>query len=559
MTPGAPWLSDRVRASQWTPDSHMRADRHASNQVPYGSPYENGAAAADSTRNALAPQRGGRRDRRQYGKQWRGSAPTEPADDSRGGTRDPRAAEEEALRERQLAGLNALIALADAITLANASAVTQVFPALTLLPSTRLPGEDSRPRILAILCDPALRAALALMLSAAASGGLAYAFWAFTAHYQSASAVGSVSAEVSAVTFLASVGSLNLINIFARFLPEAGWNARRMILVSYSGSVIAGSLVAMIFLLTPLSSGLVLGGEAGRLAFVVCVVLLSVFMIQDGGLLGFGRPGWVPVENILVATARLALLPLAAMLLSARIGILWSWALPMAVSVLAVNTLLIGRLAGRQERQPPTLPPFSELTRFVAIESVTTAISAAVSAFLPALVTQRLGASQGGYFYIPWIITTMVSFLLTNILISMVREAVARPEQARSTIHRSVGFVLVVMIVGMTGCIFLSGLVLAPLGRQFVANGMPLLRWAGLALPAMAVNLLYWATCLVRRRPWPVFAVNLTTSAGIIGGVMLLRHGADISNVGSIYCLVQWLVAVVVSIPAMKALRVIRG
>ena len=64
-------------------------------------------------------------------------------------------------------------------------------------------------------------------------------FWSVTAHHQDASAVGSVSAEVSSITFLASVGSLNLINVFARFLPEAGWHARRLILTSYGAAALS--------------------------------------------------------------------------------------------------------------------------------------------------------------------------------------------------------------------------------------------------------------------------------------------------------------------------------
>jgi O-antigen/teichoic acid export membrane protein len=396
------------------------------------------------------------------------------------------------------------------------------------------------------------------MLSAVMAGGLGFAFWSLIAHRQDASAVGSVTAEVSSITALAGVGSLNLINVFARFLPQAGWDARRLILASYGGAALAGLLAATVFLFTPWAAGLVLGGDLGRLAFVVCVVLTSVFMIQDGGLVGFGRSGWVPVENILVASARLALLPLGAMFLSEPIGVLWSWAVPMVVAVLIVNVLIIGRLAGQHKTQRPSLPTFGELGRFVAIESVTTAVSAAVSTFLPALVTQRLGASKGGYFYVPWIIATMVSLLLSSILISMVREAIANPEKADLTIRRSIGLALLVVTGAMIACLLLPGLVLAPLGADFAAYGAPLLRWVGLALPATSLNLLYWATCLVRRHPWPVLAVNLATSGAVVGGVMLLGPSSDISSVGMIYCMVQWGVAFAVSIPTVKALRIVR-
>jgi O-antigen/teichoic acid export membrane protein len=451
------------------------------------------------------------------------------------------------MRERQLAGINALLSLA------SATAVTQVIPIPVFSPASA-----TRPRALALIKDPALRGALALMLSAVAAGGLGFVFWALTAHHQNASAVGAVSAEVSSITFLAIVGSLNLTSIFARFLPVAGWHARRLILISYGGVALAGLLAAVIFLLTPMATGLVLGGGLGRLAFAVCVVLNSIFNIQDGGLVGFGRFSWVPVENVLVASARLGLLPLAAMFLSAPIGVLWSWALPMAVAVLLVNVLIVGPLAGRRSKERPSLPAFGELGRLVAIDSVTTAVYAAVTAFLPALVTHRLGASQGGYFYVPWIITTMVGLLLTSISISMVREAIANPEKADFTIRRSMGLALLVVTVVMTACLFLPRLILAPLGPSFAVHGAPLLHWVGLSVPATAVIVLFWAVCLVRRRPWPVFAVNLTTSGAIVGGVLLMGPGADISRVGMIYCIVQWVAAAVVSLPTITALRVVR-
>ena len=473
-------------------------------------------------------------------------AHAERAPDSRKTVPDPRAAED-VMRERQLAGINALLSLA------SATAVTQVIPIPVFSPASA-----PRPRALALIKDPALRGALALMLSAVAAGGLGFVFWALTAHHQNASAVGAVSAEVSSITFLAIVGSLNLTSIFARFLPVAGWHARRLILISYGGVALAGLLAAVIFLLTPMATGLVLGGGLGRLAFAVCVVLNSIFNIQDGGLVGFGRFSWVPVENILVASARLGLLPLAAMFLSAPIGVLWSWALPMAVAVLLVNVLIVGPLAGRRSKERPSLPAFGELGRLVAIDSVTTAVYAAVTAFLPALVTHRLGASQGGYFYVPWIITTMVGLLLTSISISMMREAIANPEKADFTIRRSMGLALLVVIVVMTACLFLSRLILAPLGPSFAVHGAPLLHWVGLSVPATAVIVLFWAVCLVRRRPWPVFAVNLTTSGAIVGGVLLMGPGADISRVGMIYCIVQWVAAAVVSLPTVTALRVVR-
>jgi hypothetical protein len=178
--------------------------------------------------------------------------------------------------------------------------------------------------------------------------------------------------------------------------------------------------------------------------------------------------------------------------------------------------------------------------------------------FLPALVTRRLGAVDGGYFYIPWTITALATGLLMTVLVSMVREVVASPDRASASIRRSLVVVVVVVVGGLLSCVFGARLALSPLGPAYAAHGAELLRWAGLALPATAVTALYWATCLVRRRPWPVFAFNLATSAGIIVGVMSIKRGAGIASVGEIYCAVQWIVAVAVALPTIRALRVLQ-
>jgi O-antigen/teichoic acid export membrane protein len=450
------------------------------------------------------------------------------------------------MQERQLAGLNALLML---------SCETGPIPAIPAFSTA--PGP--RTRILGLLREPALRGALALMASAVMAGVLGFVFWTLTARQHSASVLGSISAEVSSIAFLAIVGSLNLSSIFARFIPVAGWHARRLILTSYGAAALAGLLAAVIFLATPFAKELIIGGVLGRISFTLCVIINSVFNIQDGGLIGFARFTLVPVENVLVALSRLALLPLTAAFLSVSTGIFLSWALPMVIAVLVVNILIVGPLAGRQANQRPSLPPFRELGRLISITSVTTAAYAAVGTFLPALVTHRLGASEGGYFYVPWVIATMTGLLLTNISISMVREAVAHPEKAEVTIRRSMGLALLVVIIVAAACSLMPGLILSVLGPSFALHGAPILRWVGLATPATAVIVLFWSVCLVRQHAWPVLVINLSMSAAILGGVLMLGPGAQIESVGMIYCIVQWTAAAAVFIPTARSLRVVRS
>jgi O-antigen/teichoic acid export membrane protein len=425
------------------------------------------------------------------------------------------------------------------------------------LPETEF--EPSGPRALGLLRDPALRSAIALALSAILSGALGLVFWARATHYQSATTVGQVTAEVSSISFLAVIGGLNLAVAFARFLPQAGWDTRRMLLLSYMVSGSVGFLASAIFMFTPLSKLLILDGTAGRCGFTVCVVINSIFMFQDGGLVGFGKATWVPVENLLVAIARLGLVTIIARSVfhSASAGLLWSWAVPMGISVLIVTAFSVGPLASRQARMRPELPPAKELAHWVGVEAATTIVNSCVIAFLPALVAWRLGDKQGAYIFVPWTIATMASLLLTNVFISMVREVISAPERTAVTIRRSVRLAGAVAIAGVLGCTFLGKFVLLLLGHDYATYGSAFLRWIGISLPATAIIMLYFAVCLVKVRPGIIFAANLAVTVGTIGGLMTLRPGTSVAVVGAIYCVVQWIVALVCAIPAFRGIRAI--
>jgi O-antigen/teichoic acid export membrane protein len=472
--------------------------------------------------------------------------------------------QQEAHRQRQLQGLNVLISLA------QSSAVSTGFPVIPSALDTRpqrkpdaqaSPELGRGPRVWNVLRDPALRSAIALALSAILSGALGLGFWVRAAHYQSVAVVGHASAEVSAITFLAAAGSLNLMTALPRFLPAAGWNARRMLLASYGATALTGLTAAAIFVSTPLSSKLIAqDGASGRWAFALCVVANSIFMFQDGALVGFGKATWVPVENLLVAIARLGLIPVIAVAahVSVVTGILWAWALPMFVSVLAVNTLNLGPLAERQSTARPNLPPPRDVLRWVGVEALTTILNASVTSFLPALVVWRLGDVQGGYFYVPWTITTMAALLLTNVFISMVREVIARPRGASVTIDRSLRLAAAFVVCGVLGCSVLGKFVLLALGPGYAANGGPLLLWIGFSFPAMGINLLYVAVCLIRIRPGVILFANCAMTIGVIGGLMTLGHDANIGSVGMIYCVVQWVIAAASAVPATRGILAIR-
>jgi len=393
-----------------------------------------------------------------------------------------------------------------------------------------------------------------LMSSAVGSGLLTFLFWTVIGRREGPAIVGRASAEVSTVTFLASISSLNLINVFARFLPEAGSYSRRFILTGYTASSILAAAVGTVFLLTPWSDRLVVGGAFGRAFFLLMVVAMAIFLIEDGGLIGLGQARFVPVENISVAGGRLVLIAVLFLSASGATTVVIGWALPTVAAVVVVNCVVLLRWSRLEAAREPRLPTRSQLFSFVAIESVTTAVSSSVTQFLPAIVSQTMGEEAAGYFYIPWLVSNSATLLIMAVLISMVRESVAAPAHSVSTVKRSLVLVAGLVLFGSVACIFGGGLFLNLLGSTFAEGAGSLFVWIGLSLPATAIGLTYWSLCLTARKPWPVLAMNLTGTAGIIGGVILLGPG-PVDRVGILYCCVQWAIAIAVLIPTYRSLR----
>lgn len=382
----------------------------------------------------------------------------------------------------------------------------------------------------------AATSSFALIASAVGTAATTYLFWVVVARRDGADAVGAASAQIATITFLGSAASLNLTDVLARFLPRAGDRTGQLIGRSYLAAGCAAALVAVAFLATPW--GAVASSGIGAVGFAVLVVLSSIFLIQDGGLIGLGKASWVPVENVTMGVARLALLPVCALLVATSGYVVLAWGIAMGAAVVVLNTIVLGRLAPRAHGRP-RLPDPHKLRRFVAVESVNTAVVTAVATFLPAVVTFSMGARLGGYFYVPWMLIAIGTLLLSNVLITAVRESVADPAAAPAVLRGQLRLEGALVAAGTAGCALLPQVPLRLLGGDFAHEAEGLLRWLGLALPGTAILLLFWALCLILQRPWPVLLVNVATAGCTLGAVVAYGETLGLSGVGAVYCIVQ--------------------
>jgi O-antigen/teichoic acid export membrane protein len=367
-----------------------------------------------------------------------------------------------------------------------------------------------------------VRTATALMTSTAGTAALSFVFWIAAARWFPPETVGRVAAAAAAMALLAALAQLNLVSLYARFLPTAGARTRPLVVAGYGASAAMSVLLTVGFFLSGFATGLIGGGWVSRLAFTAAVIASAVFFIQGGVLTALGRAAWVPAAGGVTSAARLALLPLLAGF-AAGDGLLLAWVLPIVAVMAATTWWVLARGAPAHARARPAAAPVRprEVLRFASAEYVNGMLSNAAAFLPPVLVAGVLGAVPGAYFYLPWLIGISVTTLLWNVVTSFVVAAAGDGTPARADTNRALYLVLAIVLPGTLVLSLGATPLLGLLGGDYAAEGAAVLRLLGLSLPFAAVVLVFSAFSILEKRMWRLVAVQAAGAALLFAGVWI--------------------------------------
>jgi O-antigen/teichoic acid export membrane protein len=373
--------------------------------------------------------------------------------------------------------------------------------------------------------------ALSLVVATVAANVLGLGFWAAASHLRDAADVGRASAAVSALILLATIAQLNLPNVFLRFLPAAGTLSGRFVGRSYLAVCALALAAGLVYVLSGLSSGVLVGGWAERAVFVISVGLCAIFALQDGVLTALRLTWWVPIENSGVAMAKLAVLP-GLLFLPATLGIVVAWMVPVAIAVLGISALLFRRVLPERGQVAGTLPPRRRLASFVAAEYAGTLCATAAMQAMPLLVVWKLGAADNAYFTLPWLVWMAMMSLLGNILGSLVVEIVTKPEAAAHALRRGVAMWGGLVAAALLCCTAGAPIVLSLSGGEYAAQGSELLRLIGLSAPFASIAFAYTAFAWLEQRVWRLALIQLGTGALLVTVSLLLLPSMGLVAIG---------------------------
>ena len=425
------------------------------------------------------------------------------------------------LYERQMAGISALISLAN--DLADATRASRAAPAPA--------GSEGKQRRLAIISklrsDEMTWNSLLLVINTALQSGSGFVFWIIAARLFSASDVGKGSALTSGVTLISGLALLGLNISMGKFLPAAR-NRDALISSSLVVVAVAGAVGAVIYiLLTPVVATDLAFVERSPLlmiSFVIVASALTVNTLTDNIFIALRKAKYtVIVDGVIGGFGKLALAFVLTgagsygIFLASSLGIVFA-------TVASLLFIYVGMRVRLELKQPfQTLKP---LIRFSGASYMGDIANVMTSLIVPIVLLDRLGPASAAYFFVvlqmAQIVYTAGLALEQTFLTEGSRADADLPQLKR----RSLRLLTMFFIIAAVLMIGLGRWLLLAFGSAYYHNGYTSLVILVLAAGPVSAN--YWFQTLLRLagKLRAVVTVNAIGCVAMVIGVWVgASHG----------------------------------
>jgi O-antigen/teichoic acid export membrane protein len=437
---------------------------------------------------------------------------------------------------------------------------------LRRLPAPNRRSTVSGERLRSHLRVPLYRNAYALSLSALGSAGLGSIFWAVSARVYDRDVVGTSSAAVAALAFVAGVAGLYLDGALYRFLPRAGAASMRLVLIAALVTAVAGAVGAGVFLVgLPIWApdlSFLRSSPATIAGCVAATVTTSLLVLQDAALTGLRRTTWVPIKNLTYNSLKLPTLVLLAMS-APRYGILLSWIVPGGLVAVGAAFFIHGRAipaairrhrASAQAGRPLPQEPLdrNHVARYAAGNYVGYLCNLSYRTLPPIVVLHAAGSGAAASFYPPWLLATSISLLVTNLSVSLVVEGAL--ERDRLAMHTRQALLQTARLILPAAALLalLAPYLLRIFGDTYAKDGTTLLRLLAIGLIPGAVCIIGFGTARVRDHVRSIIVNQFVIAAITLGLGGALVRPLGLAGVGVAALAAQSIIAVVLTLTELR-------
>ena len=408
--------------------------------------------------------------------------------------------------------------------------------------------------ILKDIRSPLYRNSLFLMGDAVVTAGLGFFFWMVVARFYTEAEVGWGSAIISAMALLALLSTLGFGASLVRFLPKAERPAVMINSCLTLAGIIAATL-AVIFIagldIWSPALGFIRENMIFSLAFVSFVILMTLSPMLNSVFIARRRADLVLSRNAILSLLKIPLAIILALFFHA-FGIAASWGIAAAAAFVISAFLFVPRVE-KQYKPVPTIHSgiIGNMWQYSTGSYLAVLFDAVPILVLPIMVVNLLGAEQNAYFYMGWMIASLLFAIPTAVSRSLFAEGAHFQDNLWVNASKSLKFVFLLLIPAILFIYLLRDRDLSLFCEAKSVNCLLLLRIVSVGSVFFGVNRVYATILRVGDRIRELVFIFAFQAAAVLLGSYFIIPETGIAGIGYVWLATQG----TVSIYAILAMR----
>jgi O-antigen/teichoic acid export membrane protein len=398
---------------------------------------------------------------------------------------------------------------------------------------------------------PLYRNSLFLIANTVFTTGLGFFFWMVVARFYTPYEVGVGSAIISAVYFLALLGTLGLDVAIIRFLPKAQKPVElinaSLTLTGIVALVIGGIFLAGLGLWSP---KLIFVRERAvfALAFLVFTFGWTLSGVIGSVFIAKRRAEFNLAKNTIISLLKIPL-PILLVLFFHAFGIVSSWGVATGIAVLACLFLFLPRVQGSYKPVPNLdLNIVKNIWKYSVGNYFASILAATPSFILPIMIVNILSGEQNAYFYVAWTIAAITFSIPGAASQSLFAEGSHFEDELSINARKALRFSLVLLVPVIILLVVLGKWLLLAFGSSYSSNGLTLLWILGGSSIFVGINSVYYTILLVQHRIRELLVLRgLITLVVLVASAFVMR-AIGIVGIGYAWLGAQALVSVYVAL-----------
>ena len=372
-------------------------------------------------------------------------------------------------------------------------------------------------------------------------------FWTINARLFSSEQIGIASALIVTAELLVAISMLGFDIAIIRYITNM--SKKNLIINScFSLAGITAFLISIIFVLnigffSPKLS--LLENNIFGVLFVIFVVFNILFELMGAVFIGLRKSKFTFILDAIFSIVKL-IFPFVFVFLGA-FGIFSSWMISIIISL--VVGLIFFDLALKFEIHKETI---KKMFKFSIANYLSNLLSRAPSLLLPLLIANLINPVTTAYFYIAWMITSVLFIIPSSISKSLLAQGNMSKKSLRNNVKKSIYFTFLLLIPAVIIMVFSSKYLLLLFGSEYSINAFRLLQILALSSIPYAVVVIYTTIKNVKHEINVVLAINFLIAASTLSlSYLFIDYG--ILMIG-VFWLVTQIVAAIYS--ALKLIKI---